>query len=293
MLCVKAKAQETPSAYQSAYAKWETLSYGQGSITQSIDAFDNLQSEWKRASPSERSHAAYHFALAAVNTAANAPIENANRILDVAAKVATEYPIVLSRGKSAKQFQRVASVHARAWGASKTDPFQGVSMGYEMSPHGSRFIALQEAPDLDQTVAVDANEILNDNEKLGILLDLDSSGSIVESVLVTLGEGSGSLRSRLKAILKHEPSGKEGPNRYSKHAVETFFAPQMNSNQTTQPPKQTREEYPQAQKTQSETTPTSAKLGAEIPSLTAWILKVVLVVAAICLLLLLKCRFRL
>jgi hypothetical protein len=110
LFCIAAFAQESPSAYGAAYAAWEARPTDRASASESVAAFDKLRVAWSNASTFERDHAAYYFALAAVTTAANAPSEEAGRLLGVAAKVAAEYPIVLSRGKSPKRFEQFMPV---------------------------------------------------------------------------------------------------------------------------------------------------------------------------------------
>ncbi len=235
--CLVSVAQERPNAYNTAYAKWEELAFGNGPAAESIEAFRKLRDAWRTSTQIERDHAAHYFALAAVSTAARAPKDDAGLILGEAAKVAKEYPVVLSRGKSPTRFQEVASVHARVWGESGTDPFAGVSTGYEMTPLGSGFSALQESAEVDPTVALRAGEALEANEELGLLLNLDSSGSVLEELPVAIAGGSSSLRSRLKAIFKHEPGGsEEGQGHFMRQEPEPFFATQSGAETTSTPP---------------------------------------------------------
>ncbi|HEY1080847.1 MAG TPA: hypothetical protein VGE29_01210 [Prosthecobacter sp.] len=215
--------QESPSAYDAAYAAWEQATHQSGSIETSVDAFSKLHTAWENATQSERDHSAYYYAQAAVTTAARAPKEDAYQLLREAAKVVSKFPIVLSRGKSAKKFQAVASVHARVWSASQTDPFAEAPVGYEMAQQGNGFVALQEAAEVDSAIAADAESAVAGNEGLGLLLFLDQSGSIVQSLSVAITKGSGSIRSRLTAILKHEPAGPSGPSRFVRQEPEVFF----------------------------------------------------------------------
>jgi hypothetical protein len=284
LFCIAAFAQESPSAYGAAYAAWEARPTDRASASESVAAFDKLRVAWSNASTFERDHAAYYFALAAVTTAANAPSEEAGRLLGVAAKVAAEYPIVISRGKSPKRFEQVASVHARVWGANKVDPFAGAPIGYEMAPRGGGFVALQESAEVDQTVAVDAGSVLGDKEGIGLLLDLDSTGSVVEALPIAIAAGTGSIRSRVKAILKHEPAGPNGPGRFERQEPEVFFSahPTTTTTPTLAPPSPTLHQSARQIKA-----PSSAPAPPPIEgptSSTPWSIIVVLIVAGVALL---------
>lgn len=276
-------AQEQPSAYDTAYAKWEELAFGGGSIEESVEAFHKLRDVWRTSAQIERDHAAYYFAFAAVTTAAHAPKDDAKLILGEAAKVATEYPIVLSRGKSAMRFQEVASVHARVWGASEADPFIGVPIGYEMVPHGRGFVALQESAEVDPTVALRAESALEANEALGLLLNLDSSGSVLAALPVAISEGDGSLRSRLKAVLKHEAAGSEGSDHFVRQEPEVFFATHSSATKVPTPPSPQVPSHvqPPAPKRPTEQKPAPSTPVQESPVSTWWSVVAAMVVTAL------------
>lgn len=268
-----AQNQAQPSKYDVAYADWER--------TPSVASFRKLQDAWRTASQFERDHAAYYFALAAVTTAAQAPKDDAVLLLREVSKVASEYPIVISRGKSARRFQDVASVHAKVWGAANADPFEGVSVGYEMTQNGDGFVALQDSAEIEPTIALGAEAVLEENERLGMLLSLDSTGSVVEVLPVAIADGTGSLRSRLKTILKHEPAGPNGPARFVKQEPAVFFLehPNTTTAPTLAPPSSTPQQSTRQVKA-TEAKPTTPTPSEEQTSSTPWSIIVVLIVAA-------------
>lgn len=271
--CSVAQNESQPSNYDVAYAEWERAS--------SIATFRKLQDAWRTASQFEKDHAAYYFALAAVTTAAQAPEEDAYLLLREAGRVASEYPIVVSRGKSATRFQEVASVHAKVLGAGKTDPFEGAPVGYEMTPNKNGFVALQESAEVEPTMALGAESVLEANEGLGLLLSFDSTGSILQQSPVAIAEGSGPLRPRLKAVLKHQAAGPDGPSRFSRQEPEVFFAeqPSATTTPTQEPPSPTPQPPTRQVKTPS-TAPAASTQSEEPTSSTPWSVVAVLIVAA-------------
>jgi hypothetical protein len=281
--CLVAQTKSQPSDYDIAYAEWERAS--------SVVAFRKLQDAWRGASQFERDHAAYYYALAAVTTAAQAPPEDAYLLLREVGMVASEHPILISRGKSARRFQDVASVHAQVWAASKADPLEKVPVGYEMTAARDGFVAIQESAEVEPTMALGAEAALASNEGLGLLLSFDSAGSILEKLPVAIADGTGSIRSRLKAILVHEPAGPSGPSRFVRQEPETFFAAQADTTSTAKSASPVSLPTPKTVSQDNPANPKSATPSEEPAASTPWSVVAVLIIAATSLLwLLLKKR---
>jgi hypothetical protein len=271
--CLVAQTKSQPSNYDLAYAEWERAS--------SVVAFRKLQDAWRGASQFERDHAAYYYARAAVTTAAQAPPEDAYLLLREVGMVASEHPIVISRGKSARRFQDVATVHAQVWAASKADPLAKVPVGYEMTAARNGFVAIQESAEVEPTMALGADAALASNEGLGLLLSFDSAGSILEELPVAIADGTGSIHSRLKAILVHEPAGPSGPSRFVRQEPETFFAAQTDTAPTAKSTSLVSSPSPKNGTKEPPAKPMPTTTSGEPTSSTPWSIIVVLIMAAI------------
>lgn len=216
------------------------------------------------------------------------------KLLAEAGGIAKSYDFELGRGKSPTHFYQVASVQARVITETKRDPLTGAPLGYELESEGDGYFAIQQSPGSERTLSSASPfplEGLAANESAGTILRINNRGSVVEALPVAIAEGSGSLRSRLTAILRHEPAGPSGPGRFVKQEPEVFFAEQRGTTTTptlapTSPTPQS--PTPQVKTPEAKPAPPPSE---EPTSATPWSIIVVLIVVAIGLLwLVLKSR---
>ncbi|MBB5353996.1 hypothetical protein HNR46_004268 [Haloferula luteola] len=219
------RAQEQQlSPYQEAYAAWESEIYGDGSSGSVARTFGLLQNAWRKESEDKKAQGAYYYALAAIDTSRQVSNDQAILLLKEAALVVKDYGVIPSRGKSPKRFRDMASIHARVWEDSDTDPFNGSPIGYEMTRVDGKFIAVQaHANSLPETTVAAAESLLLEGEAIAELLVIGSSGRILESTPVAIEESADSAPSTIKAILAHEPSSSKGPSRFMRQEPGVFL----------------------------------------------------------------------
>jgi hypothetical protein len=275
--------------YSDAYSKWELAAHADNPSSSFVSKhFTELQRTWLSAPEQQRVLKAGTYADAAVKTAEllsnNGKIEESATLLAEAGGIAKSYNFDLGRGRSPTHFYQVASVQARVITETKRDPLIGMPLGYELESEADGYFAIQQSPGSERTISSASPfpiEVLAANESAGTILCIDNRGSIVEALPVVIAEGSGSLRSRLTAVLRHEPAGPSGPGRFVKQEPEVFFAEQRSITATpTLAPPSPRPQPPTQQVKTPESKPQYAPPSGEPASSTPWSIIVVLIIAA-------------
>lgn len=236
LLClfVLGSAMAQPAAvhdFQSKYAEWEKNAYADiPSAKQIIESFSTLKTAWAMAPEQLRRAKADVYTSAALRTAEFSLDGGSNivpaELLQEAGRIAETYSLELGRGRSFTAFERTVSTQARVVAKINWDPLEGAPLGYEFGELSNGYYAIQKSLESERETSSASQypiENLRPDESAGTLLRMDSNGMVLDKMPVVIVDGSGSLKSRVKAILRYEPAGPDGPGRFARHDPESYL----------------------------------------------------------------------